>query len=96
MNENRLASAGNITHKQIVTIICRYAQYKNYNVNAGEKTDILTYYDSEIVSPYAMEAMKYVIVSGLIYGKSVTTLNHIDNVTRVESADTLMRFFGTN
>ena len=74
----------------------RYAKYKGYDVSIGESTNILSYDDAESISEYAIEAMQYVVGSGLIKGKSSTTLNPKDNATRAEIAAILQRFIENN
>ena len=74
----------------------RYAQYKGYDVRVGENTNILSYDDAESVSEYAMASMQYMVGSGLIQGKSATTLHPRDNATRAEIAAILQRFIEQN
>ena len=96
VTENEFAPDNNITREQIAAIMHRYAQYKGYNVSVGENTNILSYTDSESISEYAVASMQYVVGSGLIKGKSDTTLNPKDNATRAEIAAILQRFIEAN
>ncbi len=82
----------NITREQIATIIYRYAQYKGYDMSAGENTNILSYDDFAQISEYAIASMQYAAGSGLMKGKTNTTLNPKDNATRAEIASILHRF----
>lgn len=91
-SETEFAPEINITREQIATIMYRYAKSKGYDVSIGENTNILSYDDIDAVSEYAIDAMQYVCGSGLINGKSDSTLNPADNATRAETATILQRF----
>lgn len=82
-----------ITREQFAAIMYRYAKAKGYDVTAGENTNILSYSDYDAISEYAIEAMQYTLGSGLIKGRTETTLNPKDNTTRAEMATILYRFF---
>ena len=96
VTESEFAPNSDITREQIATILHRYAQYKGYDVSVGENTNILSYDDAESVSEYAVSSIQYVVGSGLIKGKSATTLNPLDNATRAEIAAILQRFIEAN
>ena len=74
----------------------RYAKHKGYDVSVGENTNILSYTDFEEISEYAINAVQYAVGSGLMKGKTETTLNPKDNATRAEIAAILQRFVETN
>ena len=86
----------NITREQIATIMHRYASFKKYDVSVGENTNILSYDDSDSVASYAIESVQYAVGSGLMKGKTETTLNPKDNATRAEIAVILNRFIEAN
>ena len=85
-----------ITREQFAAIMYRYAKNKGYDVSVGENTNILSYSDYDAISEYAIEAMQYTLGSGLIKGRTETTLNPKDNTTRAEMATILYRFFTEN
>ena len=85
-----------ITREQIVAIMHRYADFKGHDVQAGENTNILSYDDVHHVSEYAIGAMQYAVGSGLIKGKTESTLNPLDNATRAEASAILERFIKAN
>ena len=93
---NTFAPNDNITREQMAAIMYRYAKYKGFDVSVGENTNILSYDDALNVSEYAMAAVQYAVGSGLINGKTPTTLNPSDNATRAETAAILKRFFEAN
>lgn len=85
-----------ITREQIAAIMHRYADFKGHDVSVGENTNILSYDDVHHVSEYAIGAMQYAVGSGLIKGKTESTLNPLDNATRAEAAAILERFIKAN
>ena len=74
----------------------RYAKLKGFDVSVGENTNILSYTDFGKISEYAIPALQYAAGSGLMKGKTETTLNPTDNATRAEMATILFRFFSAN
>ncbi len=85
-----------IKREQIAAIMHRYAQYKGYDVSVGENTNLSSYADFDTISEYAVSSMQYAVGSGLMKGKSETTLNPGDNATRAEIAAVLQRFIEGN
>lgn len=96
VTENAFAPDNNITREQIAAIMFRYAKYKGYNVSVGENTNILSYTDFDEISEYAISAMQYAVGSGLMNGKTESTINPKDNATRAEIAAILQRFIEAN
>jgi len=92
ITESEFAPDQNITRQQIATILHRYAKYKNYNVSVGEEANLLSYEDYSDVSEYAIASMQYAVKTGLMKGKTESTLNPLDNSTRAEMAAMLLRF----
>ena len=95
-SETEFAPNDNITREQIATIMHRYAQYKGHDVSVGENTNILSYTDTKHISEYAIPAMQYVVGTGLMNGKTDSTINPKDNATRAEVAAILQRFLEKN
>lgn len=81
-----------ISREQLASVLYLYAKFKGYDVSVGEETNILSYDDSFDISEYAIPAMQYAVGSGIISGKSISTLNPKDNTTRAEIAVILERF----
>jgi len=81
-----------ILREQIATIMYRYAKYKGYDVSVGENTNILSYDDFVKISEYAIPSMQWAVGSGVIKGRTESTLNPYDYATRVEIAAMLHRF----
>ena len=81
-----------ITREQLATILYRYSQWKKLDVSAGENTDISSYSDTAQISEYAISAMRWACGSGLINGRTPTTLVPVETSTRAELATILFRF----
>ncbi len=92
ISDTVFAPDSNITREQIAAMLYRYVQYKDYNISMGENIDILSYDDYDKISEYAVRAMQWVCDSGLIKGRTESTLNPQDAATRTEMAMILMRF----
>ncbi len=95
-SETEFAPNDNITREQIAAIMHRYAQHKGYDVSVGENTNILSYDDFADISEYAIASMQYTCGSGILRGKTTSTLNPKDNATRAECAAILHRFIEAN
>ena len=81
----------NLTREQLAVMLYRYAQYKGYDVSAGEDANILSYADAFDVSEYAIPAMQWACGVGVISGKD-GALDPAGSATRAEVAAMLMRF----
>lgn len=90
MTENEFAPNDNITREQIAAIMYRYAQYKGMDAVILEEN--LHFADADEISEYAVSSMNWAVGTGLINGKSESTLAPKDNATRVEVTAILHRF----
>jgi len=95
-SETEFAPEQDIIREQIAAIMHRYAKYKGYDVSVGENTNILSYEDFDNISEYAIPSVQWAVGSGLIKGKSQSTLNPLDNATRAEIVAILHRFIESN
>ena len=86
----------NILREQIAAIMHRYATFKGYDMTVGENTNILSYADYADISEYAVSSLQYAVGSGLIKGKTDSTINPADNATRAETAEIIKRFIEFN
>lgn len=90
--DGKFGTDDNITREQFAAILYRYAKFKGYDVSVGQDTNILSYDDAFEVSDWAMEAMQWAVGSGLITGRTETTLVPKGDATRAEAAAILMRY----
>lgn len=95
-SETEYAPEQDILREQIAAIMHRYAKYKGYDVSVGENTNILSYEDFNEISDYAIPSMQWAVGSGMIKGRTESTLNPDAFATRVEIAAMLHRFIEAN
>ncbi len=81
-----------VTRQQMATVLYRYAQYRQMDMSIGESTALSSYADVSEISEHAMAAMQYAVEAGLLNGKTASTVNPLDNLTRAEFAVVLQRF----
>lgn len=81
-----------LTREQLATMLCRYAQYKGYDVEAGESADLQNFPDGGETSDFAVSALQWACGAGIINGKGDGTLAPAGTATRVEAAAMFMRF----
>ena len=96
IGNNMFAPNTSITREQIATVMYRYAKYKGVDVSVEKSTSLNSYIDAKNISKYAVESVRFAIGSGLIKGKTASTVNPLDNATRAEFATILKRFIETN
>lgn len=82
---------GKITREQLVTMLYRYAMYKNINVYYNENI-INEFDDVDAISEYAQVAVEWAVTNSIINGKTEKTINPSDTATRAETAAMLMRY----
>lgn len=95
-SDTRYAPDQDILREQIAAIMHRFAKYKGYDVSVGERTDIRSYSDYGSISGYAIPSLQWAVGSGMVKGRTLSTLNPLDHATRVEVAAMLHRFLETN
>ncbi len=91
MSDTEFAPDRDITREQIALIIYRFASKSGYDMNVDEK-DLSAFSDSENISDYALDAVKYLVSKGIMSGKGAGELAPRDNATRAEVATMLMKF----
>ncbi len=96
ISDTEFAPNSKITREQMSAIMLRFAEYKEYDVSVGEDTNILSYEDFEQVSEYAIPSMQWAVGTGLMKGKTDSTLNPTQVTTRAEVATLLQRFVQNN
>lgn len=96
ISETEFAPDAPITREQIAAILHRYAQWKGIDVSVGEDSNILSYRDFDMISEYAIAPLQWAAGTGLLKGRTETTLNPRDNATRAEIAAILRRFLENN
>ena len=86
-----------ITREQMVVMMYRYADYKNYDIS--KTADLSSFSDAEQVSGFAETAMKWAVENGIIEGKENTDnsyrLDPQGSTSRAECAIIIQRFMET-
>ena len=75
-----------ISREQMAAIMYRYVKYKGADTSIAENTNILSYEDFSNISEYAIPAMQWSVGSGVLVGRTDTTLNPLETTTRAEAA----------
>ncbi|MBQ5749075.1 MAG: SH3 domain-containing protein [Oscillospiraceae bacterium] len=81
-----------MNRQQMATVLYRYAQHRQMDVSVGKNTDLSIFADVNEISEQSMAAMQYAVGAGLLNGKTKSTVNPSDLLTRAESAAVLQRF----
>ncbi len=81
-----------ITREQLVTILWRYAKYKEMDLTTSEDDNIAKYKDVLDISNYALPAMQWALIEEILTGKAGELLDPQGNATRAETAAMLQRF----
>ena len=81
-----------ITREQLATILYKYANYKGYDTNASEETNVTNFSDAKLVSKYAVSAFNWACGEKLINGMGDNSLSPKGNATRAQVATILMHF----
>lgn len=79
-----------VTREQMVTILRRYAQ--RFGDAEGDSDALMGFSDRSRVSNYAVDSMNWAVTTGLINGRTPTTLEPQGMAKRAEVATVLMRF----
>ena len=81
-----------VTREQLAVMLCRFSGEAN---DAGEDGETL-WEDADKVSPWAVESLEWAARRGLITGKTESTIDPLDDLTRAEAAVIAMRFSKMN
>ncbi len=74
-----------ITRELLAGVLYRYAEYKGADVS-GTETDLSSFDDADSMTENLKPAVNYLAKKGVMFGKSETTLNPQDTVTKAELA----------
>ena len=90
VSDSAFAPNGAITREQLAVMLYRYAQYKGYDVS--KTADLSGYADQGSISDWAAQAVQWACGSGLMTGRSATSLAPAGTLTRAEAATMLKAF----
>ena len=81
-----------LSRQEMVTMLYRYAIYKEMNIGIETEVDLTTFVDSNAIEDYAIEAMEWSVGKGVIKGMSEISLAPTTLTARCEVAAVIMRF----
>ncbi len=91
--DHTFGPADRITREQMALMMYRYADYKKYDVSAGEALD---FEDASLVSPFAKTAVEWAVATEIISGNLDGTLAPQGEASRAVCATIIKRFQETN
>jgi hypothetical protein len=95
VGDNRFAPDENVTREQFAAILYRFALSVGddaHIVPSSETANLATYTDAGEISGWALDALKWANATGLITGRTPTTLAPQGTATRAEAATLLKRY----
>lgn len=90
ISDNEFAPDENVTREQTAAILYRYAKFKGYDTSS--RADLSNFNDTDKISDYALDAIKWANAEKLINGTDTDTLSPDTFSTRAQVAAILMRF----
>ena len=90
INESEFAPNSDVSREQMAVIIYRFAKMQGYDVT--DKADVSAFTDTNDISEFALDAIKWANKEELVNGTSDKTLSPKDTATRAQVATILMRF----
>ena len=84
-----------ISREQLVTMLYRFLCYIEMDFDAS--FDLSSFADSNMISPYAVEALQWAALMGIISGRQTTppTIAPLDSASRADAAVIIQRFFNS-
>lgn len=89
-DDGRFGPEDPVTREQLAALLYRYAQYQDYDTSG--RASLSGYTDAAQISSYARTAMAWAVDTGLLTGRTQTTLVPGGTATRAELAVILERF----
>jgi len=88
---NGFSPDATITRESLAVMLYRFAQKQGIKTSI-DGTTVASFADSAAISPWAAEAMNWVVANGILSGKTGNLLDPGSTATRAEVATMLMRF----
>lgn len=83
---------GIITREQMAVILYRYARFENSDTSVNDSPEYAAFSDADDVSPWAEDAVKWAVNSGIINGTGEKTLSPQGVSTRAQAVQVLMNY----
>ena len=81
-----------LTREQLAVILRRYAVWRGADVTSGVADRLGAFLDAEKISPWALDAMRWAVHTGLVQGVDAETLSPKAGATRAQTAAMLLRW----
>ncbi len=91
VGDKRFAPEKMLTREQLAVILFNYAKYRGLNIAGTDDTALNGFSDTNSISSWAEEAMKWAVSAGIITGNG-SQLNPQNSASRAEVAVMLQRF----
>ena len=83
-----------ITREQAAAMLQRYAEFAKESNSLWNETNILSYEDFDSISDWAIPSLQWAVGAGVMKGRTDSTINPIENITRAEIAQMLVNYMG--
>ena len=83
-----------ITREQAAAMLQRYAEFAKESNSLWNETNILSYEDFDSISDWAIPSIQWAVGAGVMKGRTDSTINPIENITRAEIAQMLVNYMG--
>ena len=91
-NTDTFGPDDNITREQMVTIMHRYAEFKEYKVTTDKSDSLRAFEDYAQISDWAVQSVKWGVDNGIIAGYGDGILGPLGTTTRAQAATIMQRF----
>ncbi len=92
--DGRFGPGDNISREQLITILCRYAEYHGTDTSSASGVNLGAFIDAEHISPWALHPMEWAVGAELISGVGGDKLSPETDAGRAQVATILMRYTG--
>ena len=93
-DNNSFRPDDSITREQAAAMLQRYAEFAKESNPLWNETNILSYDDFDTISEWAIPAVQWAAGAGVMKGRTDSTINPSENITRAEIAQMLVNYMG--
>ncbi len=93
-DNNSFRPDDSITREQAAAMLQRYAEFAKESNPLWNETNILSYDDFDTISEWAIPAIQWAVGAGVMKGRTDSTINPSENITRAEIAQMLVNYMG--
>ncbi len=93
-DNNSFRPDDSITREQAAAMLQRYAEFAKESNPLWNETNILSYDDFDTISEWAIPAIQWAAGAGVMKGRTDSTIDPTENITRAEIAQMLVNYMG--